>query len=238
MEDDELIGVLEALWRIPPPGPTNLLSAAAFMSLVDLCEDRYGGGKARFALSTALRSLGLPCLLPVELTSQATGPKDAARALVQAFTRKTTIRRHMCPLDLADSLPPLKFCRARVGAFSAKELETMFDAPRLARNFPGKPLEVERLAQFQWLTVEEEVEIDPRPEARSVPGLFMDLSRDLGEIEPHLGRFPPTVEAALFFLLLAPWEKWSIMPEVEPEKSTAAMTSGGHSGWAMIFAVG
>ena len=91
----------------------------------------------------------------------------------------------------------------------------MFNAPRILRNFPGKPLEAARLAQFQWLSVEEEVEIDSRPEARSVPGLFMDLSRDLGEIEPHLGQFPPAVEAALFFLLLAPWETWSTMPEVD-----------------------
>ncbi|WP_245306074.1 hypothetical protein [Bradyrhizobium sp. LTSP849] len=91
----------------------------------------------------------------------------------------------------------------------------MFDASRLLRNFPGKPLETTRLAQFQWLSVEEEVEVDSRPDARAVPGLFMDLSRDLGEIEPHLGRFPPAVEDALFFLLLAPWEKWSTLPEVD-----------------------
>ncbi|MGY3585695.1 hypothetical protein [Bradyrhizobium sp. USDA 4350] len=43
----------------------------------------------------------------------------------------------------------------------------MFDAPKLARNFRGKPLETKRIAQFQWLIVEEEVEIDTRPEARS-----------------------------------------------------------------------
>lgn len=215
LADAELISALESLWRIPPPGPENLLSTPPFVALVDICEARYGGGKARFALSTALRSLGLPCMLPVELMGQAAEPQSAATALAQAFGRKTTVRLHMCPLDLADELPPLRFGRARVGAFSAKELEAMFDAPKLARNFRGKPLETERLAQFQWLLVEEEVKIDTRPEARSVPGLFMDMSRDLGEIEPHLGRFPPTVEAALFFLLLAPWERWSTMPEVD-----------------------
>ncbi|SDT21316.1 hypothetical protein SAMN05444158_4836 [Bradyrhizobium canariense] len=213
--DAELISVLETLWRVPPPGPENLFSAPGFVSLADICEARYGSGKAKFALSTALRSLGLPCLFPAEMLGQAVEPRIAAEAIDRAFARRTTLRRHMCPLDLADKLPQLMFGRARVGSFSAAELEAMFDAPRLARNFPDKPLETRRFAQFQWLVVEEEVNVDPRPEARSIPALFMDMSRDIGEIEPHLGRFPPAVEAALFFLLLAPWEQWSTMPEVD-----------------------
>ncbi len=45
--------------------------------------------------------------------------------------------------------------------------------------------------------------------------MFMDMRRDFGEIEPHVGRFPPAVEGALFFLLLARWEEWSTMPEVD-----------------------
>ncbi|WP_244548806.1 hypothetical protein [Bradyrhizobium canariense] len=154
-------------------------------------------------------------MFPAEMLGQAVEPRIAAEAIDRAFARRTTLRRHMCPLDLADKLPQLMFGRARVGSFSAAELEAMFDAPRLARNFPDKPLETRRFAQFQWLVVEEEVNVDPRPEARSIPALFMDMSRDIGEIEPHLGRFPPAVEAALFFLLLAPWEQWSTMPEVD-----------------------
>lgn len=53
------------------------------------------------------------------------------------------------------------------------------------------------------------------PEARAVPFFSMDLSQDLGRIEPHKGRFPGAFEEALFFLLLAPWEGWSTMPEVD-----------------------
>jgi hypothetical protein len=102
-----------------------------------------------------------------------------------------------------------------VAQFSAEELEALFNAPRLARNYPTVPLEAKRLAQFHWLVVEEEVALDPRPEARSTPFLYMDMSRDFGEIDPHIGRFPPPVEAALFFLLLAPWEEWSTMREVD-----------------------
>jgi hypothetical protein len=34
----------------------------------------------------------------------------------------------------------------------------------------------------------------------------VDLGRDFGAIEPHQKRFATAVEAALFPLLLAPWE--------------------------------
>jgi hypothetical protein len=143
MTDPELTRTLEALWRIPPPGPDNLLSAPAFVSLLELCEVRYRNGKSRFALSTALRSLGLPCTLPIQTTLQMGTPAHAAAALDRAFVRKTTLRRHMCPLDLADTLPPLTFGDSRPGAFSAPEIAAMFDTPRLARNFPTRPLESE-----------------------------------------------------------------------------------------------
>src|SRR3546814_11100973 len=77
--------------------------------------------------------------------------------------------------------------------------QLFLSAARLARNFPNQILDVKRLAQFHWLVVEEEIEIDPRPEARTAPFMYMTFNRDFGEIDPHLGRFPPAVEAALFF---------------------------------------
>jgi hypothetical protein len=92
-----------------------------------------------------------------------------------------------------------------VAEFSADDLASLFDAPRLARNFPNQPLDAKRLAQLHWLVVEEEIALDPRPEARTAPFMYMMFNRDFGEIDPHLGGFPPAVEAALFFLLLAPW---------------------------------
>ena len=57
--------------------------------------------------------------------------------------------------------------------------------------------------------------LDRPPEARALPILFTDMRQDLGRIEPHKGRFPPIFEDALFFLLLAPWEDWSRMPEID-----------------------
>lgn len=213
--DQQFLDALAALWRIPRPGPDNLLSAPTFVALSELCDRRYGRGKATFALSSALRSLGLPCGLPLDQSGLALDLPTAAAALDVAYTRVMTVRRHICPLDLADDLPPMTFGGARVAKFTAEELEKLFDAPRLARNFPALPFESKRLAQFHWLVVEEEVEVDPRPEARATPFMFVDMRRDFGEIEPHLGRFPPAVEGALFFLLLARWEEWSTMQEVD-----------------------
>ena len=208
-----IIAAVEALWRIPRPGLENLLAAPSFVALSEACQAEYGGGKSVFALSTALRSLGLPCNLPAHSAGLSLDSVNAANAIDETYKRKTTLRRHLCPLDLADELPVMNFGSARVAQFSAEELTDLFDAPRLARNFPNQPFESKRLAQFHWLVVEEEIELDLR--ARTSLFGHMTFDRDFGEIDPHLGRFPPTVESALFFLLLAPWERWSTMQEVD-----------------------
>jgi hypothetical protein len=46
-----------ALWRIPPPGPNNLLSAQSFVRLRDACDSLYPTSKDAFgfALANALR---------------------------------------------------------------------------------------------------------------------------------------------------------------------------------------
>jgi hypothetical protein len=208
-----IIAAVEALWRIPRPGPDNLLAAPSFVALSEACRAEYGGGKPVFALSTALRSLGLPCHLPANGAGLSLDPVSAANAIDETYKRKTTLRRHLCPLDLADELPVMNFGSARVARFNADELTDLFDAPRLARNFHNVSFEARRLAQFHWLVVEEEIELDLR--ARTSLFGHMSFDRDFGEIDPHLGRFPPAVESALFFLLLAPWERWSTMQEVD-----------------------
>lgn len=207
---------LEALWRIPPPGPDNLFSAPAFVRLSEAARSAYpNAGRPVFALGTALRSLGLPCGLPADRQQMSLPVDEAARRLDAAFLARSARRRHLVPLDLADDLPALAFGTAKLGRYSADELLALVDGPRLERVFPGVAFEAERFSQFYWLTVEEAVALDQPPEARAVPVLFMDLGQDLGRIEPHKGRFPPAVEDALFFLLLAPWEEWSRMPEVD-----------------------
>src|SRR3546814_20678946 len=104
------------------------------------------------------------CSSDLKSAAMALDPINAANAINIAYRRTTTLRRHLCPLDLADELPPLSFGNARVEQFGADELASLFDAARLARNFPNQILDVKRLAQFHWLVVEEEIEIDPRHE--------------------------------------------------------------------------
>jgi hypothetical protein len=99
--------------------------------------------------------------------------------------------------------------------FTADELRELVDERRLKRAHQRQDFDADRFAEFHWLVVEEAVTLDREPEARAVPVLFMNLNKDLGEIEPHKGRFPLAFEAALFFLLLAPWETWSTMVEVD-----------------------
>lgn len=210
-----MIAAVEDLWRIPRPGPRNLLGVPCFTALSELCAAEYGIDRPVFALSTALRSLGLPCYLPSGKYHLVLAPVVAATALDEAFRRTTSVRRHLCPLDLADELPVMTFGQSRVAQFSADELTVLFDGPTIERTMPSKPLDARRLAQFQWLVVEEEIVLDPQPEKRASPWRYMAMNRDFGEIDPHFGRFPPAVEAALFYLILAPWEDWSTMQEVD-----------------------
>lgn len=212
--DRILQDAVAAVWRIPAPGPDNLLQAPAFLALAQICDERYGGGKLSFSLSNALHSLGMPCGLRGR-TELALDPDVAAERLDIGLSRKTAVRRYLCPLDLAEDLPHLTFGHCQVAQFDREQLAKLFDTERLLRLYPAFPLDTQRLAQFHWLVVDEEVALDPRPEARATPIFFTDLSRDLGEIDPHVGRFPSSVESALFFLLLAPWEDWSTMPEVD-----------------------
>ena len=213
--DQELASAIAAVWRIPSPGPENLLAHPAFLALAELCAVRYGGAKLTFSLSTALRSLGLPCSLSNANRHLALDPETAALQLDASFSSLTTRRRHLCPLEFADDLPNLMFGGSRVGRFSQLQLGELFDAPRMARSHPADQLDLSRLAELQWLVVEETIAIDPRPEARSTPIFFTDMSRDFGAFESHQGRYPDVVERALFFLLLAPWEEWSTMQEVD-----------------------
>jgi hypothetical protein len=60
-----LTEAITELWRIPPPGPDNLLSAPRFVHLRGTCESLYSNAGSRdalgIALSNAVRALGLPC---------------------------------------------------------------------------------------------------------------------------------------------------------------------------------
>ena len=213
-----MLAAMSDLWRLRPPGPDNILAHPAFERLREACRDGYPNAGKRgpaFALSTALRALGLPCGLRKETAHLALPVEEAAKGLDSAMraTRATSI--HLVPLDLAAGLPSIAFGSAKLGRLTADELRTLVDEVRQKRLYPQHHFDAERFSEFHWLVVEEAVALQKEPEARGVPVLFMDLSQDLGQIEPHKGRFPSAVEEALFFLLLAPWENWSTMAEVD-----------------------
>lgn len=209
----QLAIAVENLWRMPPPGTVSLTKTPAFIKLTEVCGEIYGFPHADSALSNALRSLGAPYNLRRDCRDRALNPELAALKLHEAWINQTVRRRHLCPLDLCDDLPSIRFGNSVVGEFNEPELAEFLDVARLARFYPTYKPPVRQLTQFRWLVVEEYVAVDPRPEARALPILFVDLSQDFGEIDPHLGRFPPAVEAAIFFLLLAPWEDWAVYPE-------------------------
>lgn len=213
-----MLAAMTELWRIRPPGPDNILAHPAFIRLRETCRDGYpNAGKKgpNFALSTALRALGLPCHLQAATAHLALTVEEAAKGLDAGLRVTHTRRIHLAPLDLAADLPALAFGPARVCRLNANELRDLIDAPRLKRLYPRQDFDAERFSEFHWLIVEEAPALGQEPEERAVSLLFMDLSQDLGRIEPHKGRFPTALEEALFFLLLAPWENWSTMQEVD-----------------------
>lgn len=78
---------IAALRRLRAPGPDNILAHPAFVRLREVCQGDYpntGKNGPNFALSTALRALGLPCALraAAHLTSP---PDDAAQGLDAAL---------------------------------------------------------------------------------------------------------------------------------------------------------
>jgi hypothetical protein len=217
--DKSLVAALQALWDIPPPGPQNLWSSREFVALKKLLTKRYRSGKSTFGLEVsignALRSLGLPCSTPHLPNQPWPDMGKVAAALAHEVQRTTTRRRYLCPLDMADELPSFQFGNARMGRFAAAELEVLFNAPRLERFYPGIRLDAQRLSQFHWMVVEEDVSVRGESGDRQFSWLDLPIGKDLGEIVPHRGRFPAAVERALFFLLLAPWEDWAEMTEVD-----------------------
>lgn len=213
-----MLRAMKELWRLQPPEPDNILAHPAFAQLREACRDGYvnaGHNGPRLALSTALQALGLPCQLQPQTAHLALSVDEAAQKLDAALRATYAKRLHLAPLDLAADLPPLAFGPARVCRLTAEELRTLVDESRLRRFFPRQDFDADRFSAFHWLVVEEVVPFTREPEARAVPVLFMDLSQDLGRIEPHKGRFPKAFEETLFFLLLAPWERWSTMAEVD-----------------------
>jgi hypothetical protein len=117
-----MLAAMTDLWRLRSPGPDNILSHPAFVRLRETCRDGYtNAGKKgpNFALSTALRALGLPCHLQKEKAHLALPVEEAAKGLDAALLVTHARRIHLAPLDLAADLPPLAFGPARVCRLAA-----------------------------------------------------------------------------------------------------------------------
>jgi hypothetical protein len=212
---NDLAVALATLWRIPHPGPDNLFASPEFKAVAAACERSPTTVGFSSALLNILRSLGTPFLLPKGHVHLASSPDEAAIVIRSALARKSTLRRYLCPLNLADTLPALRFGPARIEDVTAERLGELLDVQRLARFYPGHTIDLHRLARFTWLIVEENAPVDARPEARALPFMFEDLNRDFGAIDPHKGHFPQPVADALFFLLLGSWEDWANYVEIE-----------------------
>jgi hypothetical protein len=204
---------LAPLWRLPSPQSKDLYRHPAFVGFKSFCEQSFPtadrGIGFSFALADALRSAGLPCLMsPPALPSSL---DEAARNIVKTFEAISVRQCYLCPLDLADALPEMHFGPASVRNYSSDELSQLFDSHRLARYFPGQPLDARRLAEFWWLIVEEQAPVPARAGQRAMPFLYENWNRDFGATDPHAGTHPGPVTDALFGLLLAPWEEWHSM---------------------------
>ena len=170
----------------------------------------------RFSLASALRQLGLACLVGGQGTGLSASAAEILDGLDKAIQSTASRRLHLCPLDLASPLPEISFGPNQVRCFSAAELEQLFDVRGLHRANGKWAFDSQSFSQFNWLVVSELVPHDDlSPEGRRLPGLFMDLGRDFGRIEPYSTGLPPAVEAALFGLLTIPWEQIGGLREVE-----------------------
>lgn len=217
---ERIRNALTELWALKGSEPANLFSDARFIALQTACQEAFpdaGSGIAlNFALSNAVRCLGLPCAIPRLRPELVTSPDLAANILVAALEQKEHRQVNLCPLDLADyALPDLEFGPCKVRRFTASELAVMFDAEVLARRFPKAILDLKRLSQFTWLCIDQIVPLNDAPGQQAMPFWYERINSDFGRIEPHSNKLSPSVEAALFFLMLAPWEEWGDMPNVD-----------------------
>ncbi|TJW72807.1 MAG: hypothetical protein E5V92_32670, partial [Mesorhizobium sp.] len=128
---------LEQLARAPATDVNHLQNAPAFLRFVELCQTRYphirSGSMSRFSLASALRQLGLACLVGGEGSGLAASATEIADRLDKAIRSTTSRRLYLCPLDLASDLPAISFGPNQVRRFSATELEQLFDVQLLHR---------------------------------------------------------------------------------------------------------
>jgi hypothetical protein len=202
----ELIHAMKGVWRDRSSRTGSANDDLVLSKLIETCARLYPQGGAgsgfRYAVRTAYRNLG--CELGEK---EGTELLAAAVRLDAAFRQRTVKRTHICPLDQADELPRVTFGPNQVRSFSVEELDALVDPCALFRSRARWLNNIARFSRFQWLVVEENLEVAENVAARSLPWwLSAAVSRDYAAIAPHKSRFPEAVEDAIFALLLVPWE--------------------------------
>ncbi|MHC1653262.1 hypothetical protein ACODUL_08225 [Stenotrophomonas maltophilia] len=214
----ELISAMKSLWELPRSAWEDLTTTEPYSRLLDTlvsdCADvrRFGGS---ISISRALSGLGIPCRLPASKRHLAIPAAAAAEKLNDAIRATSFKRVHLMPLDMADSLPTLSFGNATIGRMTASELRQLVDLDRMERIYPDHGFDLGQFAQFHWLVVHEEIPVAQGLEGRELFRLRFDPLEDYGRIEPHRGMYPEAVEAALFWLALAPWEQFTDAPDID-----------------------
>jgi hypothetical protein len=208
----ELRSRLEPLRHLGLEESHSLYAAPEFVALREVCQKLYPGAGRKetleFALSQAPRNLGLLIGGP-----RHTELDWAAKRIDAAFRQEVSRRTHLCPLDLADELPDVQFGPNQIRTFTAAELADVVDPDGLSHNLPQWQSNIRRLSWFAWLVVTESVSLPANPGARALPLLFENL--DFDRIELHKPKFPVAVEAALFALLMVPWEDVTVYAKYE-----------------------
>lgn len=210
-----------ALWRVQKvPGPENFLKlfkTPEFVRLQDTCVQFYPEAYSSddkscwmdFALCYALHALGLPGRPPPANRHLALPAGVAAARLHAAFEQTQCRRVYLCPLDKAGDLPDLTFGPNRIARLTAAELEEQFDQPRLKRINATWTFDAKQFSEFTWLVIEQTYPLARTPAERSEPFWFEPFVW-APPIDPYRRRYPAAVENALFVMLLAPWEDWTV----------------------------
>lgn len=216
----DIVHQLEELAQLPVTDVNHLQKSPSFLRFVEACQARYPhirrGSSSRFSLASALRQLGLACLVGGQGSDLAASTTEIVDGLHAAITSADSRRTYLCPLDMASRFPPISFGPNEVRLFSAAELDQLFDVLHLHRTSRTWSLDSQRFSQFSWLLVSEQaLHDDMGPDGRKLPGLFADFTRDFGRIEPYNTGLPAAVEAALFGLLTIPWEDIAAYSDTE-----------------------
>ena len=207
---------VEALWRLPEEAFSTATTTPTYASFIASATPLCGAVRdfgGSISLSSALAGLGIPCGLPGNARHLAMSAQEAGTQLLAAFEATSFRRTHLIPLDLSDTLPKVTFGNSHVGRMSIEELRHHVGYDRLARIHGGGSFDLAGFQQFHWLIVEEQVPVKRGQDGRELYRFHFDASEDHGRIEPHQSQYPKAVEQALFWLALAPWERWVESPQ-------------------------